>query len=637
MKNIYFQLVLLIGVSTMVQAQEPIRPQPKFWFGASAAANINFYSGTTQTLNSDLMVPTAFHNGVSVRPYGSLLFEYRPISKWGFMLNVGYNGAGGSFKGVDAPCDCPATLVAKLNYITVEPSLRFAPFSSSLYFFAGAVYNYAIQHSFEYTQELQEDKSGDFSDTREHLLSMQVGAGYDIPISSADKAIQMTLSPFISYHPYLGRNPRSIESWSVQTLRAGVAFKIGKGVVMYPTDINDDATANSAILFSAQVPAVVPVKRTVKESFPLRNFVFFNEGSTDIPNRYVLLKKGSADSFDEGQFQEAEPEDTHGRSERQLSIYYNILNILGDRMRANPTTTVKFIGASGGNGPEIGKEYAESVKTYLVDVYEINPSRITTEGRNLPINPSEQSGNGESESIKLLNEGDNRVDIVSTSPLLMSPLQITTIEAEPIDSRLIFSAKAGEDETLKSWSVDITDENGVVQNYGPTKREQMSVSANTVLGERQKGTYTVVMTGQTKSGETVRKESNVHLARNENPIEEATRFSILFDFDKSKTVAAYEKYLKEVVAPLIPANGKVIIHGHSDIIGDDEYNHNLSHKRAKDTHEILKAATSKAGKKGVKYEVYGFGSDTDIAPFGNKSPEERFYNRTVIIDIINYN
>lgn len=633
MKNIYFQLLLLIGVSATIHAQEPERVQPKFWFGASAAANFNFYSGTTQTLNSELTVPTAFHDGLSVRPYGSILFEYRPLSKWGFMLNLGYNGAGGSFKGVDAPCDCPATLKAKLNYLTVEPSIRFAPYSGGLYFFAGGVYNYTIQNSFLYTQELKADRTGEFSDVRKHLLSMQIGAGYDIPVSKVSNPVQMTLSPFISYHPYFGRDPRTVESWSVQTLRAGLAFKIGKGVVKNPTDSDNGTSATDpAIEFSVHAPAVVPVERAVKESFPLRNYVFFNEGSSAIPNRYKLLKKESAIEFKENQFQEADPENKRGRSERQMNIYYNILNILGDRMRSNPTTTVTLIGASGGNGPEIGKEYAESVKTYLVDVFGINASRITTEGRNKPIIPSEQVEN--SESMKLLKEGDNRVDIVSTSTILMAPLQIRTIESESIDSRLIFNAEASSKESLKTWSVQITDENGAVQNYGPYTKEQASISANTVLGTSQKGTYKVVMTGETKSGATVRKESTIYLAHNEAPVEEATRFSVLFDFDKSQTVAAYDKYLREVVAPLIPANSRVIIHGHSDIIGDASYNHDLSHKRAKDTHEILKAATTKSGKKDIQYEVYGFGSDTDLAPFGNKLPEERFYNRTVIIDII---
>ena len=32
--------------------------------------------------------------------------------------------------------------------------------------------------------------------------------------------------------------------------------------------------------------------------------------------------------------------------------------------------------------------------------------------------------------------------------------------------------------------------------------------------------------------------------------------------------------------------------------------------------------------------MLGFGDDADFAPFENKFPEERFYNRTVIIDIV---
>jgi hypothetical protein len=42
----------------------------------------------------------------------------------------------------------------------------------------------------------------------------------------------------------------------------------------------------------------------------------------------------------------------------------------------------------------------------------------------------------------------------------------------------------------------------------------------------------------------------------------------------------------------------------------------------------------KAGTRGVKFETFGFGEDSGMAPFENNLPEERFYNRTVIIDII---
>ena len=47
---------------------------------------------------------------------------------------------------------------------------------------------------------------------------------------------------------------------------------------------------------------------------------------------------------------------------------------------------------------------------------------------------------------------------------------------------------------------------------------------------------------------------------------------------------------------------------------------------------ILEKAVAKLAVKDVKYN--GFGEDKNVAPFDNKLPEGRFYNRTVIIDII---
>jgi outer membrane protein OmpA-like peptidoglycan-associated protein len=96
----------------------------------------------------------------------------------------------------------------------------------------------------------------------------------------------------------------------------------------------------------------------------------------------------------------------------------------------------------------------------------------------------------------------------------------------------------------------------------------------------------------------------------------------------------YEKYLTDVVTPKIPQNAVVIIHGHTDIIGEEAYNLNLSLDRANEVKNIIEKALSNSGRKDVKFEVHGFGEDESMAAFENKLPEERFYNRTVIIDII---
>ena len=143
-----------------------------------------------------------------------------------------------------------------------------------------------------------------------------------------------------------------------------------------------------------------------------------------------------------------------------------------------------------------------------------------------------------------------------------------------------------------------------------------------------------MMNGQTKTGRTISKESSVSLLKMDDVKQEGLRYSILFDFDRSKTIASYEKFLTDIVTPLIPENGTVIIHGHTDIIGEEKYNLTLSRQRAKDALQIIERALLNAGKKGVKFETYGFGEDTGMAPFENNLPEERFYNRAVIIDII---
>jgi outer membrane protein OmpA-like peptidoglycan-associated protein len=116
--------------------------------------------------------------------------------------------------------------------------------------------------------------------------------------------------------------------------------------------------------------------------------------------------------------------------------------------------------------------------------------------------------------------------------------------------------------------------------------------------------------------------------------EQGMRFSVIYEFNDSNSIAIYNRYLTDIVAPQIPKGGTVYIHGYTDIIGDEGNNQKLSLARANDVKNILEKSLSKAGRNDVKFEVYGFGEDEYLSPFNNRLPEERFYNRTVIIDII---
>jgi outer membrane protein OmpA-like peptidoglycan-associated protein len=647
-----FLFLLLFFAGSTAHAQIAKRVQPAWWFGISGAANFNTYRGTTQVLNNNLTVPTAFHKGNGIKPYASLLTEYRPGKIWGLMLNIAYDNRGGKFDEVIAPCNCPANLTTNIGYIAVEPSLRIAPFASAFYLFAGPTISFSVAKTFAYTQLKQPDTKADWSDLRNTVFAAQAGAGIDIPLSKSTAETQMTLSPFASFQTDLINSPRKVESWSIYTIRAGIALKFGTGKKAIPAAVVTEPiiitkpiitpVAEKEVQFSVRAPKVVPLTRQVKETFPLRKSVFFNMGSTEIPNRYITLSRSQAIAFKEEQLQEDQPANlSSGRSSRQLAVYHNILNIMGDRLRTHPKSNIMLSGASD-KDPAQGKLMAENIKRYLVTVFGIDPVRITTEGTDKPLVASEQPG--ATRELALLREGDRRVDITSFSPELLlqvggansdflRPVQITSYQLDPLDSHVIFTNE-GATELLDSWNIDVTDERGSIQHYGPYTQDQASVPGKIILGNNTQGNYKVVMRGQTKTGHSVRKESSVTLMKSEDTKQAGLRYSILFDFDKSKTKEIYEKFLTDIVAPLISDNATVIIHGHTDIIGEDKHNLILSNSRAKDAQNIIERALSGLNRKGVRFETYGFGEDASMSPFENNLVEERFYNRTVIIDII---
>jgi outer membrane protein OmpA-like peptidoglycan-associated protein len=325
-----------------------------------------------------------------------------------------------------------------------------------------------------------------------------------------------------------------------------------------------------------------------------------------------------------------------------MIVYYNVLNILGDRMQKNPSAAITLVGSSQ-KGPEDGRAMAQSIKTYLVDVFAITASRITVEGRTKPSIPSEQPGG--TQDLELLRQGDRRVSIESNSPdLLMEfqsgpdaplkPVVISAPQVAPAESYVTFN-NVGAKKAFTSWKLELKDEKGKVQTFGPYTEDSVSIPGNLILGSRPHGDYMAKMIGTDKDGKLSEKEAPVHVTLwTPAKVEEGIRYTIIYEFNESKAISIYEKYLTEIVTPKIPVGATVIIKGHTDIIGDEAHNQGLSLARANDVKSIIASALSKTGRTDVKFQINGFGEDQNSAPFANKFPEERFYNRTVIIDII---
>jgi outer membrane protein OmpA-like peptidoglycan-associated protein len=649
-------LFILLG-STQISAQEIQYTRPSWWFGLAGGANFNFYRGSTQTLNSDLRVPVVFHDGNSVGLFLAPAIEYHPFgSNWGFQLHVGFDGRSGSFEQEITPCNCPADLSTNLSYLTVEPSIKFAPFGSNFYLFGGPRLAFNLQKEFTYEVGVNPDfpdrtpppdVTEDFSDVKSTLISFQIGAGYDIPLNSTYHQTQYILSPFVSFQPYFGQSPRSVETWNLTTLRVGAALMFGRGTKIEPivSDIPENTVEPMAIPevgFSVVAPKEILAERNVTEMFPIRNYVFFDQGSTEIPNRYVLLSKDQAGSFQEDQMKLNTAKTSSTRSERQLEVYYNLLNILGNRLQTNSTATITLVGSSEKGSAE-GKAMAESVKKYLVDVFGINSTRINIEGRDKPLI---QTGPAVEESDKpLLMAGDRRVSIENRTPselmniksnqdLLLKPVGFVSAQKNPVDSYVSFHAD-GAKQAFSVWTLEIVDDRGEIRRYGPFYQDSVSIPGRTLLNSRTKGDYKVKMIGHTADNQTVEKQTDMQLKLLTPPVlGEGLRYSVIFEFDEAVLDNLYVKYLNETVIPNIPDGSTVIVHGYTDIIGKESHNQELSQSRASNVRKVLESGLNKAGKTNIKYEEFGFGEDPKLAPFDNRYPEENYYNRTTIIDVI---
>lgn len=655
-----FTLLTLLFLSILMplKAQDSAFKQPSWWFGAAVGANFNYYDGSLQQLTAEKTSPVVFNKGFGVGLFAAPLIEFhKPNTRLGFMLQAGMDNRQGKFQQQFSPCNCPRDLTVKLSYITIEPSLRFAPFKSNLYVFAGPRFAFNLTNNFTYhegpnpeipDQQTDPDVNGNLTQVKQNLISMQVGAGYDINLTAADKKTQFVVSPFVSFHPYFGQEPRSIETWTVSTLRAGVAFKLGRAIVLAEPKViaikKDTSNKNNsgvlepkkavavlpATIFTVNSPNNIAENTTIRELFPLRNYVFFDVGSTQIPKRYTLIRKEDVKDF---KITLNPPADYSGHAERQMKVYYHILNILGQRMVMYPNTSISLVGTS-----ELGKtkalEMAENIKGYLVTVFAINPNRINVEGiNNTPLpNPN-------TSDIEMRKDEKRRVTILSNSHELLTeynsaPEFILLNNQAPAERFVTIKSSKGKD-TIVSWNLKVTDNVGKVQKFGPFVGDKASISNTEILGNRAIGQYKFVVVGTTNSGKFIYMDTFVNVEiRNKMVFKDALRFSVIYEFNKSIVQSIYEKNLINDVVPKIPINGTVILVGYTDIVGEAQHNQKLSLARANDVKRIIENELYKQNRNDVKFEVHAFGENLNLAKFNNNYPEERFYNRAVTIEII---
>jgi len=382
----------------------------------------------------------------------------------------------------------------------------------------------------------------------------------------------------------------------------------------------------------AMTPEAVTIEEvTMIDSSPTLNYIFFDEGNSEIPHRYTLfVNQRDAESFDETGLKGA------------MEKYAHILNVVGKRLVKTPEAKITLVGCNSNYGPEKGRtdlsrSRAEAVRGYLKYIWGIDFSRMEVKAQNLPQVPTtNRSPEGRAEN--------QRVEIRAEAREILDTTQSTYIEemsdAEAITIEPNVQAGFG----VKQWKLDVKGDGAVIQSITGTGNPEpvysfrlkdlglknLSGFANLnaemeVVDERDQ-----VLRVATKSSTAVKfikREQRLAEKRGYRVLE---RYAlILFDYDSDKIKGRNEVILGRIMARMkeLP-DASVKIVGHTDTIGEEEYNMRLSEKRAK---AVYKAMTG-AGLDVASDVTFGGVGPRDPL-YDNVLPEGRSFNRTVTVSL----
>jgi len=350
-------------------------------------------------------------------------------------------------------------------------------------------------------------------------------------------------------------------------------------------------------------------------------YIFFGENESFIPDKYHAISKQETNDFNYNQLSGKTP----------LESYYDILNVIGYRMRQKTGATISITGTNNNLGAErnntkLSRERAETVMNYLVDVWDIEPTRITIEARNLPRVPSNNrtiDGQEENRRVEI-----SSIDLDITAPVFIIDT-ILRIHPDIVRYLPVVRSEAG----LESWSITSTSSAQELRSYAGGSRIEGSFDWNILNEVKNLRANQGKMITKFTAKDTKENELDLVL---EHPIKVISvkdkRFNatkdtslniynlILFDFDKSSINASNKRITDFIISELTP-DTEITIFGYTDRIGDENYNMRLSTARAESTGQSLG---------GYPYKVVGLGESKLI--YNNDLPEGRFYSRTVVVE-----
>lgn len=631
--------------------------------GVMGAATLNMHRGSFSTSSgldecgtfSDALTPGLMIGNDVLARIGD---------RWGVSGRLFYYRADGSFTsptgniprvrladGTLVPLVSEYALTTDLDYIGLEALGKYFVIPD-VYVAAGPQVGYAMRTAFEQREDILSPSNLRFSNGSSSRVilagsfertSVDVNRQLRLGITAA-VGMDLTLAGNWRLHPEVGftyglTNVLSTFDWKVHTIRAGVTlgYVLNAPAAVIVTEAAPPPPppppipampANVALnIEGASSITITETRRS--DLFPLLPYVFFDHTSSVIPARY-RDRKGETQSFD-----------PLTAADSGLASYHDMLNIVGQRLRERPNARITLTGhrepADGEASATLPMERAVAVRDYLQRVWNVEPSRMDVAARELPsVISNRNTDDGRAEN--------RRVEITTNDPAIVAPIQRRTIrrETDPDTVQLIPLTQPASAFT-DAATIRIMAPNGRVLMDKPYRAAlQASVpwtpnadDIASILGTAQRVDLIAELTATENDGtsrkatRTIPVRSMIRSARYDDEIvndSTVERFSLIFfDYD-TPTISTFNTTVMDLIRARCRTTSTVRITGLTDRTGNPTYNEDLSRRRAASVADAIKARI-------IPNAIESRGLGPNLL-FDNDLPEGRFYNRTVLVEVV---
>jgi outer membrane protein OmpA-like peptidoglycan-associated protein len=359
----------------------------------------------------------------------------------------------------------------------------------------------------------------------------------------------------------------------------------------------------------------------VTEAFPLLPFVFFDQNSSSLRQRY------------------ADPSSVIGFSTQALYpnpvvFQRNLLNIIGERMQSHPKTIITLIGYSDPTTEnadcDLARSRANAVRAYLTSAWGIDLKRMA-------ISTGEKNCAPDFMTVTKSEDGyaeNRRVEIESDDPAILETIaRVHYIEPVAITPPAIEFDPSGSTTTdIRNWRIEAKQGDRLVygdSGAGVPHLLDHSISDSTAKNLQGGTPMVATLTITDFGGRSSVASDTIKVVKDTLETEVERLYLTLFLTSSDKITRKDSASIHHFMDGFDPADSVTIL-GYTDALGDTTLNKDLSERRAGSIHSLVHAITPAAKRiysEGIAYRKYPPGIDS------YNSPEERFLSRTVQIEV----